>query len=378
MAEQVQLNLASLPLEFKQASLDAWLPGDRILAEFEIRGRTQLWQARLRRNPWRVDRIEQITFGTGSVGSPSVAADGTMVVSNEETDLDLWGLPFDATRGRVTGEPQRLTQDVSREAFPSISTDGVKLVYSAEQAGTSRIWIMDLLSRSKRMLTSSAGWDFRPVISMDGTQVAYSSGDPPVGSKVYRIPASGGTAERVGETGSIIWDWSADGRDLLVLSQTPPFGVDLIDVTVNRVIPFLRRPHSVYQAHVSHDGHWAIAQEPGGAGVLITHFDASEPASVLWQPLGLKNADLIRWSPDDNAIYFVSTRDSFRCIWGQRLDPQSKQLSGEPFPVIHFHQARRSLRILDSGEIGLAVARDKIVIAEAERTGNVWTTKLPQ
>jgi hypothetical protein len=31
----------------------------------------------------------------------------------------------------------------------------------------------------------------------------------------------------------------------------------------------------------------------------------------------------------------------------------------------------------DSGEIGLAVARDKIVLAEAERTGNIWMTKLP-
>jgi hypothetical protein len=44
--------------------------------------------------------------------------------------------------------------------------------------------------------------------------------------------------------------------------------------------------------------------------------------------------------------------------------------------VAHFHQARRSLRVFDSGEIGLAVARDKIVIAQVERTGNVWITRL--
>jgi hypothetical protein len=29
-----------------------------------------------------------------------------------------------------------------------------------------------------------------------------------------------------------------------------------------------------------------------------------------------------------------------------------------------------------SGEIGLAVARDKIVVVEAERTENVWLSKL--
>jgi Tol biopolymer transport system component len=376
VAEQVQLDLVSLSPELRQASLDGWLPGDRILVELEIRGRTHLWQARLRRKPWRADRVEQITFGTGAAKSPSVAADGTMVVSNEESDLDLWSLPFDATRGKVTGEPQRLTQDVAREAFPSISTDGAKLAYSAEQAGASHIWIMDLPSRTKRMLTSSAAWDFRPAISMDGTQVAYSSGNLSTSGKLYRIPASGGTAEKVGETGSIIWDWSADGRDLLTLSQTTPFGVDLIDVSAKRVIPFVRRVHSVFQAHISHDGHWAIAQE--GVGVLITRFDASQPAKLDWRPLGLKGGDLFRWSPDDDVIYFLSNRDSFRCVWGQHLDAGSKQLRGEPFPVAHFHEARHSLRVFDSGEIGLAVARDKIVIAEAEKVGNVWTTRLPQ
>lgn len=85
---------------------------------------------------------------------------------------------------------------------------------------------------------------------------------------------------------------------------------------------------------------------------------------------------MIRWSPDDNTLYFISSRDSFRCIWAQRMNPKSKQSAGEPFPVAHFHQARRSLRVVDSGLIGLAVARDKIVLSEIERTGNIWRAQL--
>ena len=43
----------------------------------------------------------------------------------------------------------------------------------------------------------------------------------------------------------------------------------------------------------------------------------------------------------------------------------------------HFHRTRRSLRyIQDSGAIGLAVARDRIVFPLGEMTGNVWLTKL--
>jgi hypothetical protein len=126
---------------------------------------------------------------------------------------------------------------------------------------------------------------------------------------------------------------------------------------------------------ISHDGRWAMAQDSAD-GVIMSPYDASQPLKLDWQALSLKGPDLVRWAPDDNTIYYVSSRDSFRCIWGQHLDPVSKRKRGEEFPVAHFHEARRSLAIVDSGEIGLAVARDKIVIAEAEKTGNVWTTKL--
>ena len=380
-AEPVRLELGLPVSQIGQANLDAWLAGDRILAEVEVHGRVHLWQARLRRKPWRLGRIEQITFGTGSANSPSLARDGTMVISNEETDLDLWSLPFDARQGKVTGEPQRLTQDAAREAFPSISVDGTKLAYSAEQADSSHIWVMDLPSGRKRMLTASQGLNRRPAISMDGSQLAYmavSAGLTPWGTG-YVISTSGGPAQKLDAAKSIIWDWSSDGRAVLVLSGglTRPLAVDLVDIPSKKAVPFLKRPHDVFQAHISHDGRWAIAQESSGVGVLIAPVvEGTAPAADRWAPLGLKGVDLIRWSPDDNAIYFVANRDTFRCIWGQRLNPRTKSMSGEPFAVAHFHQARRSLRVFDSGEIGLAVARDKIVIAQAERTGNVWITRL--
>ena len=37
------------------------------------------------------------------------------------------------------------------------------------------------------------------------------------------------------------------------------------------------------------------------------------------------------WSPDGNLLYFLSERDGFRCIWGQKLDPASKRPLGAPF-----------------------------------------------
>jgi hypothetical protein len=192
------------------------------------------------------------------------------------------------------------------------------------------------------------------------------------------ISASGGPPEKIYSLDYYAWDWSNDNQYVLAMNFLHrPVSIDRVIVATHEVIPFLRRSRDVWQSHISHDGRWVVAQEPG-TGVLFAPMTAvNAPLAEQWKVLFQGNADLVRWSPDDNLLYFISSRDSFRCIWAQRLRPDTKQSLGAPFAVAHFHQARRSLRVADSGKIGLAVARDKIVIAEFEDTGNIWTAKLP-
>jgi Tol biopolymer transport system component len=308
-----------------------------------------------------------------------------MVASSEEMDTDLWSIPVDANEGKVLGEPRRLTQDAAREEYPSISVDGSRLVYSSEQMSASHIWLMDLPSGVRRTLTSSGEYDFRPLISSDGRQIAYHSANkallmisPELGVSNWVMATSGGPAQKLKTASPMIWDWSNDARALTRWAYRLPRseGVDIIDLATGEAKPLLTRPRNLFQAHISHDGHWVMVQESGGGVLMAPIRDAQPPAADLWQPMGLKGADLVRWSPDDNLIYFISRRDTFRCVWAQRLDPHTKKPLGEPFAIAHFHQARRSLRIADSGKIGLAVARNQIVLAEAERTGNIWSANL--
>jgi len=49
---------------------------------------------------------------------------------------------------------------------------------------------------------------------------------------------------------------------------------------------------------------------------------------------------------------------------------------GPAFAVSHFHDLRRLLS--DIPDLGLSVARDKLVFNMTERTGNIWTFKLPE
>ncbi len=357
-------------------SPEAWLAGDILIGQAEVQGRAQLFRAQLTRNPWKVTRVEQLTSGTGSAAHPSVARDGTMVLSGEDGDLDLWSLPFDTNRGRSTGEPHRLTQDAALEAYPSISMDGTKLVYSSEQANKSQIWMMNLPAGTVRRLTASADYVERPAITADGSLVAYSSLAATGEWRVFVIAADAATPRKVADGIRFVWDWAPNNRALFALELTRPISAGLVTLDPFSHVPFARRPHDVFQSHISHDGHWAVVQE-AGVGVLIAPvLNGAPPGPDAWKPLGLTGADLIRWSPDDNTLYFISSRDSFRCLWAQRLNSKSKEAAGEPFPIAHFHQARRSLRVVDSGMIGVAVARDKIVLSEMERTGNIWKTNL--
>jgi len=74
----------------------------------------------------------------------------------------------------------------------------------------------------------------------------------------------------------------------------------------------------------------------------------------------------------------MSLRDGFECLWVQRLDPAAKTPPGAPFPVYHFHSARRSPAYVRPGQRAISMARDKIVFT-MENTPAIsgwrsWTT----
>ena len=81
-------------------------------------------------------------------------------------------------------------------------------------------------------------------------------------------------------------------------------------------------------------------------------------------------------SPDGNLLYFLSDRDTHRCLWAQRLDPADKHPMGPASPVQHFHRASLSPDYVKGGQRAIAVALDKIVITVAEHLGNIWMKAL--
>ena len=365
-----------------------WLPGDRILYTtfsdrlYNVGGVNNLGIVAI--SPARAKFTgapRLLTNGVANIDGGSVAADGTLAVSVNSYVSNLWNLPLDANTGQVKGPAELLTQEVAITAYPSISADGTKLAYSSDRDGGSKVWLMDLSSHRRGRLTTLAENEVRPVLSRDGTKVGY------LGGKVREMRTMVADVTSVDQPGPpqevcdprclVAWDWWPDNRGMLVTIGGEKDAMNIIASVSAGSSPavFTHSTVSLFQAHPSPDGQW-LCILGGGIAKIARLQDGKMPDAGQWRETGIAG-DLFRWSPDGNSLYFVSYRDSFRCIWGRRLNPATKQPVGDSFPVYHSHAAHLSMTGLrDSGAVGLAVARDRAVFAQAERSGNIWIGKL--
>ena len=126
----------------------------------------------------------------------------------------------------------------------------------------------------------------------------------------------------------------------------------------------------------SPDGRWLAfhAGRVDGRAIILIDARRTDGKDAEWIPATTEPSTSdarVAWSPDGNLLYFVSDRDGFRCLWAQRLEAESKRPVDRPIAVYQFHQTARRISH-NPGRPGVAVARDKIVLALEELRGNVW------
>jgi hypothetical protein len=85
-----------------------------------------------------------------------------------------------------------------------------------------------------------------------------------------------------------------------------------------------------------------------------------------------------RWSADANTLYFLSERDNFLCVWGQLLDPDTKEPKGDLFPVSHGHESPMKRMPFAKHMWNLEVGGDRLVFNAGELTGDVYTAMLDE
>ena len=324
--------------------------------------------------------FQRLTSGTGSELHAAFATtreENRMAFTNLSLRFDLWTLPLDDETGVVRGDLQRLTSDLSPTFSPSVSWDGSKVAF-VRKGAVSSLCVRDMATGKEMTLLTSTSSYALPRLSGDGGWVTF--GEYP--ATISRIAARGGTVTHLCERcGTPVYS-SFNGAKVLIEPGDGPADVRQIDVATGKIatlMPTLPAGKQLYSADMTRDGKWIAfhASESANSQVFVARIDGGQAAPPSeWIPI--TEADAFyqgpRWSPKGGALYFISNRDGFRCIWARRVNPATKVPAGPLFAVLHLHHSRRSLQHLArfDDRISLAVAPGKLVTVAGELTGNIW------
>jgi len=181
----------------------------------------------------------------------------------------------------------------------------------------------------------------------------------------------------------VVWDWSPDGKWILVSHTDGPTSKAEI-----LALPVAAAPEAetasrkiasspaaaLWQACFSPDGRWIVFE---AATRLPTKAESRlyvvPAAGGTWTRLleGEHWDDKPLWSPDGNMIYFVSTRGGFFNVWGIHFDATKEKPVGEPFRVTAFETTALMLASpIDTVE--LSITQNRLVLNLEDLSGSIW------
>ena len=200
----------------------------------------------------------------------AVAGDRIIYASTENQQSDLWSVNVDGTGGK------RLTH--SGGFFPSVSRDGRLVSYVSGQGGTLHIWCMNADGDNQKQLTEGEGENY-PCISPDGSWVVYSPR---------------------GKARNTLWKISTAGGRPVQLTRD---GIAIKPV----VSPDGKKIACTYRAKET-DG-WKIVILSSRGGRPLRSFALPYPFNQV-----------VRWTPDGDALNYLERCNGVYNIWRQRLD----------------------------------------------------------
>ena len=321
------------------------------------------------------------TLGVAVFLGSAVAGTASAQPSAEPPPHSLWVLSLDANAGKTSGDPKALAVKADL-GVRALSEDGRLLAVVSTRDGKTGVWINDVPSGRETRLTTSEWPERAPVLSRDGRVVFYQSQEDEA-DFVCSAPSSGGTCEKEcvdcgdpagvsPDAGTLLLQQGSGGRATLAA----------LDLRSGRKSEILSDPaYVLYRGHFSPDGRW-VAFHAGDTSTdgnkaayeFIAPFRGLTPIPRNeWVAItdGKAYSDVPLWSPDGNRLYYVSDRDGFRCIWSQKLEPNSKRPSGEPVATLHLHGPKHLLKEVPISGLDVSLGRDKLIFSLGE-AGGEW------
>ena len=294
-------------------------------------------------NPPRLRRV----YEASDWGVVSYSRTGHLLGTAETgTTKEIWAVPFSADSKRTTGPafrvlagatlantssdgllvahvdaPSSMGQLVSRSrdgreqtlgepqkglSSPSLSPDGGRVAYAAEQDGSSDIWVQDLVRGTKTRITSSPAQEEHPTWSPDGTRLFYAT-DEGVGRVSIVSIASDGSGSADTLSHGFQPAVSPDGRTLVytvdVKGNDNLWALPLSAGSTAK--PFLATPAHEDAPAFSPDGRWLayVSDESGRNEIYIRRFPEGDGRAQV----SVNGGTWARWTRTGDGICYTKS-----------------------------------------------------------------------
>ena len=235
---------------------------------------------------------------------PSVSVDGTLLYHTEMPDNNDQLVWIDR-QGHITGVIGQLQERIDN---PAISPDGRRVAVTGTERGNTDIWIHEGYMGQKTRLTVDLAYDYFPVWSPSGNQIAFSSVRN-VSADIFLAPVDGiGTIRPfvAGRKSEWIADWSQDGRYLTYEVDDPQTKRDLWYIPMNtRRTPtaFLQTPYQEFYPVLSPDGEFIAYQsnESGRPEIYVRRFPSGDEKVTA----SINGGTAPRWSGSGYELFYV-------------------------------------------------------------------------